>query len=121
MEKQQFKTIDDYIATFPPDIQLRLEAIRSVIKAAAPDAVEKISYQMPTFFQQGNLIHFAAFKNHIGLYPAPSGIETFEKKLAEYKHAKGSVQFLHNKPLPLDLIREITEFRVSEKQAEKKK
>lgn len=121
MEKQEFATIDAYIASFSPDIRQRLEAVRKVIKAAAPDASEKISYAMPTFYQNGNLIHFAAFQNHIGLYPAPSGIEAFEEKLAAYKHAKGSVQFPHNKPLPLDLIREITEFRVAEMQTKKKK
>ena len=88
-----YNTIDEYIATFPDDIQKILKEVRAVIKAAAPEASEKISYQMPTFFLFGNLVHFAAFKNHIGFYPAPRGIEEFQKELSVYKGAKGSVQF----------------------------
>lgn len=119
-----FTTIDEYIAQFPADIQKILREIRAVIKSAAPQAQEKISYQMPTFFLEGNLVHFAAFKNHIGFYPVPSGIEQFKAELSAYKGAKGSVQFPLDKPLPYDLIRRIVEFRVQEnlaKAAAKKK
>ena len=109
-----FNTIDEYIATFPDDIQKKLKEVRAVIKAAAPEASEKISYQMPTFFLFGNLVHFAAFKNHIGFYPAPRGIEEFQKELSVYKGAKGSVQFPLDQPMPLDLISRIVKFRVKD-------
>ncbi|NNJ13009.1 hypothetical protein EKD04_022035 [Chloroflexales bacterium ZM16-3] len=112
--KAGFSTIDAYIATFPGEIQEKLEAIRAAIRAAAPDAHEKISYQMPTFALHGNLVHFAAFKNHIGFYPAPRGIEAFKDELSVYKGAKGSVQFPLDQPMPLDLIRRIVQFRVAE-------
>ncbi|MFN2185999.1 MAG: iron chaperone [Anaerolineae bacterium] len=108
------KDIDEYIAGFPPDIQTTLQQIRATIRAAAPDAEEKISYQMPTFFLYGNLVHFAAFKNHIGFYPAPTGIERFQEKLAAYKGGKGSVQFPLEAPMPLGLIGEIVKYRVQE-------
>lgn len=116
MEKSAipYNTIDEYIAQFPPEIQEKLERIRSVIKVAAPEAEEKISYQMPTFFLKGNLVHFAAHTKHIGFYPTPSGIEAFEKDLAVYKNAKGSVQFPIDQPMPLQLIAEIVKFRVEE-------
>lgn len=112
--KAGFSSIDEYIATFPPDIQKILEKIRAIVKAAAPEAQEKISYQMPTFFLNGNLVHFAAFKNHIGFYPTPSGIEKFKKELAGYQGAKGSVQFPLDEPIPYALISEIVKFRVKE-------
>ena len=112
--KTGFNSIDEYIATFPADIQKLLQEVRTTIKAAAPEAEEKISYQMPTFFLNGNLVHFAAFKNHIGFYPAPTGIEAFAQDLAQYKGAKGSVQFPLNKPMPLDLITRIVKYRVTE-------
>ncbi|MEH7334515.1 DUF1801 domain-containing protein [Neobacillus drentensis] len=89
-----------------------LETLRKVIKELAPDAVEKISYQMPTFYFFGNLVHFAAYKNHIGFYPTPSGISEFIHKLSEYKSSKGAVQFPLDKPLPIDVISEIVKFRV---------
>lgn len=108
------RSIDEYIAGFPPDIQKQLGLIRTTISQAAPDAKETISYQMPTFTLKGNLVHFAAFKKHIGLYPAPSGIEAFKEVLSDYKGAKGSVQFPYDKPLPLDLISSIVKFRVTE-------
>ena len=111
------QTIDEYIAGFPTDIQDRLQQIRQTIREAAPDAEEAIKYQMPTFILKGNLVHFAAFKNHIGFYPAPSGIEQFQDKLAMYKGAKGSVHFPLNQPIPFDLISEIVKFRVRENQA----
>lgn len=112
--KVTYESIDHYISTFPPDIQEILEAIRQVIREAAPDAVEKISYQMPTFAQQGNVVHFAAFKNHIGFYPAPSGIDEFEQELAPYKAGKGTIQFPLGKPIPYELITKIVKFRVAE-------
>jgi uncharacterized protein YdhG (YjbR/CyaY superfamily) len=111
---QGYNTIDEYIALFPAETQKILKEMRAVIKAAAPDAEEKISYQMPTFALKGNLVHFAAYKNHIGFYPAPKGIEEFKAELAAYKGGKGSVQFPIDKPIPYDLIRRIVKFRVSE-------
>ncbi|MDX1417327.1 MAG: DUF1801 domain-containing protein [Candidatus Promineifilaceae bacterium] len=117
-------TIDEYIARFPEDIQAILQQIRQTIRQAAPDAEERISYQMPTFYLQGNLVHFGAFKTHIGFYPTPSGIEQFNEELSAYKGSKGSVQFPLDKPMPLDLFSRIVKFRVKEnlaKAAAKKK
>lgn len=108
------RTIDEYIAAFPPEVQDKLEQMRATIRAAAPDAVEKISYQMPTFALKGNLVHFAAYKHHIGFYPAPTGIEEFRAELSNYKGSKGAVQFPIDEPLPLDLVRRIVEFRVAD-------
>lgn len=113
-KKAGFNSINDYIATFPKKIQIILEELRGNIKAAAPEAEEKISYQMPTFFLKGNLIHFAAFKNHIGLYPSPSGTRAFKRELSIYQGAKGSIKFPIDKPLPMELIRKIVKFRVVE-------
>ena len=113
-KKSGINSIDEYIATFPQDIQKILKELRPTIKAAAPDAEEKISYQMPTFFLNGNLVHFAAFKKHIGFYPTPSGIEAFQKELSVYDGAKGSVQFPIDEPMPLKLISRIVKFRVAE-------
>ena len=113
-EKTLPKNIDEYISGFPQEIRLLLEEIRLAIRNAAPEATEAMSYQMPTFRLKGNLIHFAAFKNHIGLYPAPTGIEAFRKELSVYKGGKGSVQFPITDPLPLDLITRIVRFRVEE-------
>ena len=112
--KVGFTSIDEYIATFPKEIQKILEEIRATIKASAPDAEEKISYQMPTFALKGNLVHFAAFKNHIGLYPTPSGTQAFKRELSIYQGAKGSIKFPIDKPLPLKLISKIVKFRVGE-------
>lgn len=106
--------VDEYISGFAPDVQVRLQALRQIIREAAPNAEEKISYQMPTYALHGNLVHFAAYKNHIGFYPAPSGIEAFRDELSVYKGAKGSVQFPLNQPLPEELIRRIVKFRVKE-------
>lgn len=114
MENKSPVTIDEYIAQFSPEIQEILQSLRKLIREAAPEAGEKISYQMPTFTLNGNLVHFAAFKNHIGFYPAPSGVEAFQEKLMDYKTSKGAIQFPIDKPLPFDLIREIVTFRVSE-------
>ena len=112
--KVRFTSIDEYIATFPEDIQKILEELRATIKTAAPEATEKISYQMPTFFLKGNLVHFAAYKHHIGFYPAPRGIEAFKDELARYEGSKGAIRFPIGEPLPLDLISRIVEFRVAE-------
>jgi uncharacterized protein YdhG (YjbR/CyaY superfamily) len=112
--KTDFASIDEYIAAFPPEVQSLLQAMRAAIRAAAPEAEEKISYQMPTFYLKGNLVHFAAFNKHIGFYPTPRGIEAFQAELSAYKGAKGSVQFPMDQPLPLDLVRRIVEFRVAE-------
>jgi len=108
------KTIDEYIARYPHDVAQILTQIRSVIKESAPGAVEKISYQMPTFYLNGNLVHFAAFEKHIGFYPTPSGIEAFKDEIARYKWSKGAVQFPIDEPMPYDLIRRIVAFRVAE-------
>jgi uncharacterized protein YdhG (YjbR/CyaY superfamily) len=120
-KRAAFTTIDEYIATFPADIQQKLQEIRKTIRAAAPDAQEKISYQMPTFFLNGNLVHFAAFKNHIGFYPAPSGIEEFKEQLAVYQSSKGAVRLPMDEALPLDLITAIVKYRVSENSKKGKK
>lgn len=117
------QTVDEYIAGFPEEIQEKLDAVRRVVREAAPDAEEKISYQMPTYVLHGNLVHFAAFKNHIGFYPTPGGMDAFQDELARYKSAKGSVQFPLNEPLPLDLIRKMVKTRVEQntRQAEQKR
>lgn len=123
MENIKPQSVDEYIAAFPNDTQKLLEEIRSVIKKAAPEAEETINYAMPTFKLHGNLVHFAAYKNHIGFYPAPNGIDAFKDELSAYKGAKGSVQFPLNQPMPLDLISRIVKFRVKEnleKEAKKK-
>jgi len=109
-----FNSIDEYIATFPEEIQEKLAELRATIRASAPDAEEKISYQMPTFALKGNLVHFAAHKKHIGFYPSPSGIQAFKHELSIYEGAKGSVRFPIDKPLPLELISKIVKFRVTE-------
>jgi len=114
MESNKPKSIDEYIANYSKDIQKKLNDMRSTIKAAAPDAAEKISYQMPTFYLKGNLVHFAAFKNHIGFYPTSSGIQAFKKELSIYEGAKGTVRFPMDKSLPLKLISKIVKFRVAE-------
>lgn len=112
------KDIDDYIAGFPADVQKLLERIRKTIQKAAPDAVEAISYQIPTFKLGGkNMIHFAAFKNHIGLYPAPRGVAEFKNELAKYEGGKGTMQFPLDKPIPYDLITRIVKFRAKENAA----
>lgn len=115
------KTIDEYIAGFPADVREILQKIRMTIQEAAPEAQEKISYQMPTFYLKGNLVHFAAFKEHIGFYPVPTGIEKFKKELSVYKQGKGSVQFPLDRPIPYGLITKIVKFRVKENLAKGKK
>jgi uncharacterized protein YdhG (YjbR/CyaY superfamily) len=113
-QKAGYRSIDEYIANFPPDRQAKLEAVRAAIHAAAPEAEERISYQMPTFYLKGNLVHFAALKNHIGFYPTPSGIEAFADESSKYKSTKGAMQFPIDQPLPMELISRIVKFRVTE-------
>jgi uncharacterized protein YdhG (YjbR/CyaY superfamily) len=113
-ERTKFEDIDSYIASFPEETRKLLQQLRITISKAAPEAKETINYGMPTFTLKGNLVHFAAFKNHIGFYPKPSGIEAFKKELSVYEGAKGSVQFPLAKPIPFDLISKIVEFRVKE-------
>ena len=120
MAKTNYKNIDEYIATFPKETQKILEEIRATIKAAAPAAEEKISYQMPTFYLNGNLIHFAAFKNHIGIYPTPSGTQAFKDEIFMYQGAKGSIRLPIDEPMPLELIGRIAKFRVAENLAKAK-
>ena len=109
--------IDQYISTFPENIQAILKKVRSTIQAAAPEAVEDIKYGMPAYMLNGKLVYFAAFKNHIGLYALPSGNKEFEKELKEYKTGKGSIQFPLNQPMPLKLITKIVKFRIAENKA----
>ena len=111
--KITFNSIDEYIALFNPEIQVILQTLRQVIREAAPEAQEKISYQMPTFELHGNLVHFAAFKNHIGFYPAPSGIEAFQEEVKPYHKSKGTLQFPLDSSLPYDLISRIVKYRVA--------
>lgn len=122
-QKSTSKEIDAYIASFPKDVQAILEKIRKTIRKSAPDAEEVMNYGIPTFTLEGNLVHFAGFKNHIGFYPTPSGIEKFKKELSKYEGAKGSVKFPLDQPIPHELIGKIVTFRVKEnlKRAEVKK
>jgi len=113
-KRNKFETTDEYIQTFPKETREILENIRQTIKKTAPGAEEAISYQIPTFKLNGNLVHFAAFKNHIGFYPAPSGSAAFKTELSVYKSGKGSVQFPMDKPMPLALIKKIVKYRVKE-------
>jgi len=112
--KMQFKTIDEYIKTFPKKVQEILEKLRQTIRKSAPNAEETISYQMPTFKLKRNLVHFAAFKNHIGFFPTTSGVEAFTKEISQYKWSKGAIQLPLDKPIPYDLIKKNTTFRVKE-------
>ncbi|BFM41559.1 DUF1801 domain-containing protein [Flavobacterium sp. CFS9] len=114
METKKPENIDEYIGNFPNDVQEVLERIRMTIQHAAPDAKEKISYSMPAFEQNGIVVYFAAFKNHIGLYALPSGHDAFKEELSKYKSGKGSVQFPLHQPMPYDLITKIVKFRVKE-------
>ena len=107
-------TIDGYIRAFPRDVQEKLRQLRSIVASEAPGATEKISYRMPTFFLNGNLVHFAAYARHIGFYPTPSGIEAFRNELAKYRSSKGAIQFPLDEPLPAGLIRKMVRLRVKE-------
>ena len=110
----KFKTIDEYISSFPKPTQTILKDIRKAIKEVVPEATEAISYGMPTLKLNGNLIHFAAYKHHIGFYPTPSGVQAFKKELEKYKTSKGAIQFPIDKPMPLNLFKRIVRFRVKE-------
>ena len=114
MKQTAPQDIDAYIAGFPADVQEILQKIRAIIREEAPDAEEAIKYQMPTFVLNGNLVHFAAFQNHIGFYPTPSGTEAFREEISTYQGGKGSIRFPLERPIPYDLIRKITAFRVAE-------
>jgi uncharacterized protein YdhG (YjbR/CyaY superfamily) len=112
--KNRFTSIDEYIASFPAETQKILEEIRATIKATAPDAKEKISYQIPTFELNGrNLVHFAGWKKHVSLYPIPAGDEAFEKKISQYVAGKGTLKFPLDEPVPLELIGEVVKFSVA--------
>jgi len=113
-KKAGFATVDEYIASFPEETQVKLQELRSTIRAAAPEAEEKISYQMPTFFLKGNLVYYAAWKKHIGFYAIPSANEAFQDELAAYTVSKGAVQFPLDQPLPVDLVTRMVRFRVAE-------
>jgi uncharacterized protein YdhG (YjbR/CyaY superfamily) len=114
MEEKTFTDVDAYIALFPADIRDRLQTLRAAIREAAPEAAEKISWQMPTFHQHGNVVHFAAFRDHISLFPGASGVEAFAGALTAYKTSKGTIQFSHQQPLPLELVKRIVRYRVEE-------
>lgn len=118
--KLKFQNIDEYISLYPKEVQATLKSLRETISKAAPDAEEAISYQIPTFKLNGNLVHFAAYKNHVGFYPAPSGIEAFKKELSKYKSSKGAVQFPIDEKPPLSLISKIVKYRVKENLSKKK-
>ena len=113
-KKSNYSNIDEYIAQCPQEVQPVLTRLRAVIHEAAPGAVEKISYQMPTFYLNGNLVHFAAFEHHLGFYPTPSGIEHFKDEISAYKSSKGAVQFPLDQPIPYELVGRIVKFRVEE-------
>ena len=117
--KKEFKTTDEYIASFPSNVQAALQQTRQAIREAAPQAQEIISYQMPAFKQNGILVWFAAFKSHIGFFPKVSAMEAFKEKLSDYKTSKGTIRFPLDKPIPVDLVREIVRFRVKEDQSER--
>ena len=121
MKAKVAKNIDEYIADFPADVQKSMEKVRATIKKAAPRADEAIKYQIPTFVLNGNLIHFAGYKNHIGLYPGSRAIEEFEDELAGYTTSKGTVQFPLDKPMPVGLISKITKFCVQRNLAKPQK
>jgi uncharacterized protein YdhG (YjbR/CyaY superfamily) len=111
-----FSTIDEYIASFPPELQKILQELRAVIRAAAPACSERISYAMPTFFWHRNLVHFAAYDRHIGFYPGPEAIEKFQQEFSVFKSSKGAVQFPLDQPLPFDLIARVVQYRVQVEQ-----
>lgn len=113
--RDQPATIDEYIASFPPDIREKLQGIRAAIRKAAPDAEEAIRYGIPTFRQEGNnLVHFAAFKDHLSFFPTPSGVAEFRKELSSSQLSKGTIQFPLDTPVPYDLVERITRFRTGE-------
>lgn len=123
MEDKKIETIDEYILNYSPEIQTVLNDLRKFISQYAPEATEKISWGMPTFYLHGNLVHFAVNKGYIGFYPGDSGVSAFIDELVDYKTTKGSIHLPLNKPMPYELIKKIVEYRVTEnkKDAEKKK
>lgn len=121
MEKTKATTIEAYISAFPESTQVLLRQLQQAIKDLVPEAEEKISYEIPTFTLAGNLVHFAAYKNHIGFYPGSSGIKNFTAELSAYHTSKGTVQFPISQPLPLELIKRIVQFRVKENLEKKSK
>lgn len=114
MKKPTYKTIDQYIKLYPKEVQEKLKEIRKLIQELAPEATEKISYGIPTFYLNGNLIHFAAYAKHIGFYPGANGIATFEAEIKKYKYSKGAIQFTLDEKIPFALIKKIVKFRVKE-------
>ena len=118
---KKYETIDEYINSFPKELKQLLQEVRKTIRKAAPSAEEAISYQIPTFKLNGNLVHFAAFKNHIGFYPGSKAINIFSKEIVSYKSSKGAIQFPLDKPMPLTLIKKIVRFRVKESSSKVKK
>lgn len=120
MRMKNYKSIDEYISAYPADVQNKLQKIRQTIQKAAPDAKEKISYGIPTFTLHGNLVHFAAYNTHIGFYPGSSPIKVYARELKPYETSRGTIRLPLDKPLPYDLIRQITLFRVKENNAKKK-
>ena len=119
--RKVFRTMDEYIVTFPRNVQVILKELRRTIRDSAPEAEEAITYGMPAFKLNGNLVFFAAFKNHIGFYPTPSAIEAFKEELSDYEVSKGTIRFPMNRPVPLDLVRRIVTYRVKENQNRKKR
>jgi uncharacterized protein YdhG (YjbR/CyaY superfamily) len=121
MSRSQFKTIDEFIARYPENVRVVLQELRRVIRESAPGAEETISYGIPTFDLNGkHLVHFSAYRSHVGFYPTPSGIEAFKKELSHFKTSKGTVQFPLDKPIPFDLVKRIVKFRVKENESKKK-
>ncbi len=116
-KRQVAASVDEYIAAFPEETRGVLEELRALISAAAPGATEKMSYAIPTYYLNGNLVHFAGYEKHMGFYPGANGIRVFKAELTPYKSGKGSIQFPLDEPLPADLIRRIVEFRVAENTA----
>lgn len=123
MTEGKIQTIEEYISGYPPEIQEKMQALRKAINEAAPDSKEKISWGMPTFYLNGNLVHFAAHKNHIGFYPGLSGVEAFQEEGKEFIGTKSTFRFPYDKPIPLDLVMRVVQFRVAEsiRDAEEKK
>jgi uncharacterized protein YdhG (YjbR/CyaY superfamily) len=119
--KKGFQSIDDYIRSFPEHIRKKLNELRNVIKELVPEAEERISYQIPAFYLNGNLVYFAGYSKHIGFYPTSSGINAFKGALSKYKHSKGAVQFPLEEPLPIELIKKIVRLRVEENNKKKRK
>jgi len=114
MEEKKITTIDEYIESCPEEVRAKLQNLWHIIREAAPEATEKMSWQMPTFYYLGNVVHFAAFKKHIGLYPGPNAVESFSERLVEYKTSKGAIQFPINKDMDSALIQDIVRFSIDE-------